>query len=69
MLEIYCSFRFSVSSSFLDFSACSNLSTNLQKSISGFQVDVECDAFFFIAHFVNFVTKVLLKTSVIFVFL
>ena len=49
----YCSFRFSVSSSFIVISACSNLSTNFLKSKSGSRMDEGCDALFFIAIFLN----------------
>ena len=36
---IYCSFRFSVSSSFIVISACSNLSTNFRNSKSGSRIE------------------------------
>ena len=35
----YCSFRFSVSSSFIVISACSSLSTNFRKTKSGSRIE------------------------------
>ena len=49
----YCSFRFSVSSSFIVISACSNLSSSFLKSKSGSRIEKGWDALFFIALFLN----------------
>ena len=65
----YCNFRFSVSSSFIVISACSSLSTSFRKSKSGSRIEEGWDALFFIAIFLNCGVKVIIKISVIFVFL
>ena len=65
----YCNFNFSVSSIFIVISACSNLSTSFWKSISGSRIEDICDALFFIAFFLSCGVRVIIKTSVIFVFL
>ena len=57
MLLTYCSFRFSVSSSFKVISASSYLSTSFIKSKSGSRIEEGCDALFLIAFF--FVIEVL----------
>ena len=49
ILLIYCSLRFSVSSSFIVISACSSLSTSFLKSKSGSRIEEGCDALFLIA--------------------
>ena len=49
-------------------SACSNLSTTFRKSISGSRIDDGCDALFFTAVLPSCGVKVILKTSVLFVF-
>ena len=49
----YCSFRFSVCSSFIVISACSSLSTKFRKSKSGSRIEEGKDALFFIAIFLN----------------
>ena len=69
ILLTYCSLRFSVSSSFIVISACSNLSTSFLKSKSGSQIDEGCDALFLIAIFLNWGVRVIIKISVNFVFL
>ena len=69
ILLTYCNFRFSVSSSFIVISACSNLSTSFLKSKSGSRIEEGWDALFFIAIFLNCGVKVIIKISVIFVFL
>ena len=69
ILLTYCSLRFSVSSSFIVISACSNLSTSSLKSKSGSQINEGCDALFFIAIFLNWGVRVIIKISVFFVFL
>ena len=53
MLFTFCSFRFSVSSSFIVISAYSSLSTSLLKSKSGSRIEEGCDALCFIALFRN----------------
>ena len=53
MYYTYCSFRFSVSSSFIVISVCPSLSTSFLKSKSGSRIDEGCDALFFIAIFRN----------------
>ena len=53
MLFTFCSFQFSVSSSFIVISACSSLSTSFLKSKSGYRIEEGCDALFFIAIFGN----------------
>ena len=65
----YCSFRFSVSSSFIVIAACSSLSSNFLKSKSGSRIEEGWDALFFIAVFCNWCVRVIIKISVIFVFL
>ena len=50
-------------------SACSNLSTSFRKSKSGSRIEEGWDALFFIAIFLNCGVKVIIKISVIFVFL
>ena len=50
-------------------SACSSLSTSFLKSKSGSRIEEGCDALFFIAIFLNCGVKVIIKISVIFVFL
>ena len=47
MLFTFCSFRFSVSSNFIVISACSSLSTNFRKFISGSRIEDGCDALFY----------------------
>ena len=69
ILLTYCGLKFSVSSSFFVTSACSNLSTSFLKSKSGSRIDEGCDALFFIAIFLNWGVRVIIKISVIFVFL
>ena len=69
MLFTYCNFNFSVSSNFIVISACSSLSTSLLKSISRSQNEDGCDALFFIAIFRNRGVRVIIESSVIFVFL
>ena len=64
----YCNFRFSVSSSFIVISACS-CSTCFRKSKSGSRIEEGWDALFFIAIFLNCGVKVIIRISVIFVFL
>ena len=68
-LLTYCSLRFSVSSSFIVISTCSNLSTSFLKCKSGSRIDEGCDALFFIAIFLNWSVRDISKISVIFVFL
>ena len=46
MVGTYCNFRFSVSSSFIVFSAFSNLSSSLRKDISYSRTDEVSDALF-----------------------
>ena len=53
MLFTFCSVKFSVSYNFTVNSACSSLSTNFLKAISGFRIEDGCDALFFIAIFCN----------------
>ena len=60
--------KFSVSSSFIVFSACSSIST-IRKSIAGYQIKDGCYALFSIAIFPNCGVSVIIKISVIFVFL
>ena len=50
---MYCSLRFSVSSSFIVISACSSLSTGFLKSKSGSRIENGCDALSLIAIFCN----------------
>ena len=69
ILLTYCSLKFSDCSSFIVISACSNLSTTFLKSKSGSRIDEGCDALFFIAVFPNLGVRVIIKISVIFVFL
>ena len=57
MLFTDCNFQFSVFSIFIVFSACSNLSTNFWKSISGSRNEDGCDASFFIVFFVIVMLK------------
>ena len=64
----YCSLSFSVSSSFIVISACSNLSSSFLKSKSGSRNDEGWDALFSIAFFLNWGVRVIIKISVIFVF-
>ena len=61
--------KFSVSSSFIVFSACSSISTSFRKSIAGYQIKDGCYALFSIAIFPNCGVSVIIKISVIFVFL
>ena len=49
MLLTYCSFRFSVSSNFIVFFVCSNLSRSFPKSKSGSRIEEGCAALFFFA--------------------
>ena len=53
MLLTYCSFRFSVFSSFIFISACSSLSTKFLMSKSGSRIEEGCDALFFVAFLSN----------------
>ena len=69
ILITYCSLRFSVSSSFIVISACSSLSTSFLKSKFGSRIDEGCDALFLVAFFLNWGVRVIIKISVIFVFL
>ena len=68
MLFTNCNFKFSVSTNFIVISACSNLSTKFRKSISRSRVEDGCDALFFFAIFRSCGVRVIIKTSVIFVF-
>ena len=47
ILFTYCSFRFSVSSSFIVISACSSFSSSFLESKSGSRIGKGCDALFF----------------------
>ena len=49
-------------------SACSNLSTSFLKSKSGSRIDEGCDAPFFIAIFLNWGVRVIIRVSLIFDF-
>ena len=53
MLFTYFNFNFFISSSFIEISAFSSLSTNFLKSISVSRIEDGCDAPFFIASFRN----------------
>ena len=68
ILFTYCSLKFSVSSSLIVISACSDLSTSFLKSKSGSRIDEGCDALFFIAIFLNWGVRVIPKISVIWCF-
>ena len=50
-------------------SVCSSLSTSFLKSKSGSRIEEGCDALFLIAIFLNWGVRVIIKTSVNFVFL
>ena len=65
----YCSFKFSVSSNFIVTSACSSSSIRFRKTMSGSRVDDGCDALLFIAMMPSCGVGVIIKISVIFVFL
>ena len=69
ILFTYCNFKFSVSSNFIVISACSSLCTSLRKSMSGSRTDDRCDALFFIANYLKCCVELIIKNSVIFVFL
>ena len=69
MLFTYCNFKFSVSSNFIVISACSSLFTSFLKSKSGSRIEEGSDALFFIAIFRNRDVRVIIRISVIFVFL
>ena len=66
ILFTYCNFKFSVFS--IVISACSSLSTSFRKSISGSRIGDGCFALFFRAIFRSCGVRVIIKSSVIFVF-
>ena len=69
ILFTYCNSKFSVSCNFIVISACSYLTTSFRYSISSSRIEDGCEALFFIASFRSCDVEVIIKISVIFVFL